>query len=301
MFKRLGIPVVLMAIRFKSGDHFPVVRRKHFTMTEIFAFTGGLLGLFLGISVISLAEVINLFLQPLFGKLASSPTRPSRIKTKRKRFFEIFGKAKSYFSFFLKESSIHSFNFIVNARNCFESMFWLLTFVLSMTGCTFMILQLYWTMDFKSVTLIIDDQLIDVSEIPFPAVTVFASFPSVFKLRYPELESLDVFDFVSFTNPIFNDDYELDESIFETLQHPTSRYVDNKSSCRKLTLFSELQLSLWSPIRSFTTRTLLVPFSTTLTMKNSLSKRSNISPKPNGSKATVPASEENSARHLQKR
>lgn len=228
MFKRLGIPVVLMAVRFKAGDHFPVVRRKHFTITEMFAFTGGLLGLFLGISVISFAEVVNVLLNPLFRKLAtsiSSRQQPSRFKLKRNRFDKIVGKAKSYFSFFLKESSIHSFNFIGNASNFFESLFWFLTFVLSMTGCTFMIIQLYQTMDFKSVTLIIDDQLIDVSEIPFPAVTIFASFPSIFKPRYPELESFDTFDFVSFTNPIFHD-YELDTSIFETLQHPTSRFVE---------------------------------------------------------------------------
>lgn len=226
MYKTLGVPVVLIAVRFKSGDHFPIVRRKHFTVTEIFAFIGGLLGLFLGISAISFAEVINLMLQPVFKKLSSYGCFGKRspcLRKKRKTRFAIFSKAKSYLSFFLNESSIHSFNFMANASTCFESIFWLLSFCFSMTGCAFMIIQLHQAMDFKTITLIIDDRVIDVSEIPFPAVTIFSSFPNVFKLRYPELETFEVFDFISFSNPIFNDDYELDMSIFDNVEHPTSR------------------------------------------------------------------------------
>lgn len=37
-------------------------------------------------------------------------------------------------------------------------------------------------MDFKAVTLVIDDQQMDVSEVPFPAVTIFGRFPSSWKL-----------------------------------------------------------------------------------------------------------------------
>lgn len=126
MSKTFGMSNIMVAVRFKAGDHFPVVRRKHFTVTEMFAFTGGLLGLFLGISVVTFAEIVNVLLRPLFKKLSlifCSRKKQSRGEFKTNRFFEGTRKAKSFFSFFLKESSIHSFNFVANADNCLERIF----------------------------------------------------------------------------------------------------------------------------------------------------------------------------------
>lgn len=173
---------MLFGIKFKPGGHFPIVRRKHFTITEIFAFIGGLLGLFLGISVASFAEAFIPLLRPL-SKISSTMVFfqkiPSQINRKRNRFSESIGKVKSYVGFFLKESSIHSFHFLGYAEECLERMFWILIVGISMTGCFLMILQLNRTMDFKAVTVVIDDQLMDVSEIPFPAVTMYNAFPKV--------------------------------------------------------------------------------------------------------------------------
>lgn len=164
---------------FRPGDHFPIVRRKHFTLNEIFAFTGGLLGLFLGISVVSFAEVAILLLDPWFKKLSTKATcwkQSPCFNRQNNRFFKTFYKVKPYVGFYLKESSIHSFNFIAEASNCFEVIFWILSFILSMSGCAFMILQLYLTMNFKAVSYVMED-LMDVSRIPFPAVTIFGRFP----------------------------------------------------------------------------------------------------------------------------
>lgn len=199
MYRTVGLPSITFKIRFKPGDHFPIVRRKNFTATELIAFIGRLLGLFLGVSAISFAEVVNFLLHPLFKKLSTvicfRKKQPARVNFKTNRFFEAVTQATSYFSFYLKESSIHSFNFIANADNCFECLFWFMTFSLSMTGCAFMTLQLYRTMDFKAITLIINDRAMDVSEIPFPAVTIFGSFPNVVKLWYPGIKSLDEYNF----------------------------------------------------------------------------------------------------------
>lgn len=173
------------------------MRRKNFTSVEIFAFVGGLLGLFLGISVITFAEVVDVLLQPFFRNFSTKIRflrQTNSFDCERNKIFELIDKLKSYVIFYLEESSVHSFNFMADAKYSIESIFWFLTFSVSMTGCTFMILQLYRTMDFKAVTLIIDDQLMDVSEIPFPAVTIFGRFPSYMKLFYPKLESVDEFD-----------------------------------------------------------------------------------------------------------
>lgn len=69
--RKITVPSVTINIKFKPGDHFPIVQRKHFTLIEIFAFIGGLLGLFLGISVATFAEVVNVLLQPLFKKIST--------------------------------------------------------------------------------------------------------------------------------------------------------------------------------------------------------------------------------------
>lgn len=88
-----------------------------------------------------------------------------------------------------------------------------------------MILQLHQTMDFKAVTLIIKDQLMDVSEIPFPAVTVFSRFPSIFKLKFPKIQSFDDFDLLAHVSMGFVDhDDDADEYPFKAFEHPTSRY-----------------------------------------------------------------------------
>lgn len=93
-----------------------------------------------------------------------------------------------------------------------------------------MILRLHRTMDLKAVTLVIDDQLMDVSEIPFPAVTIFGSFPTVAKLRFPEMQSPEEFDYNADNLDTEREDYVPDVSEFETVAHPTSRF-GNSSVC----------------------------------------------------------------------
>lgn len=104
-----------------------------------------------------------------------------------------------------------------------------------------MILQLYQTMDFKAVTLVIDDQVMDVFEIPFPAVTIFGRFPSVFEMWKPKHTNSEQNNDSVVSTPFSNEvtastspqptteyDYydlrnqDLDLSMFE-LPHPTSR------------------------------------------------------------------------------
>lgn len=189
--------MILSFIEFDRGQQFPIVRRKHFTNNEIFAFVGGLLGIFLGISLMSFAEVVNLFLEPLFKNLAKAFCFKSKKVNRnvyKNEFSNGFENVKSYFGFYLKESSIHGLKFLSNAKNCFEKIFWSLIFSFSMAGCFFMIHNLYKTTDFKAVTLIIDDKLMNVAEIPFPAITFFGSFPRPSRILLPNLSDEEVIE-----------------------------------------------------------------------------------------------------------
>lgn len=183
-------------IRFKSGNHYSLVRRKYVTETEIFAFVGGLLGLFLGVSVISLIEVASAIARLIFQKMLirvafvafeifryNSSKQPKICKRDEK------SAAVSYFNSYLKNSSIHSFFYVANASSSISKLFWLLVFTLSMTGCVFMTKNLFKKLNFSSITLIIKDQAVDVSEIPFPAITIFGKYPNPLWLlgRYPDI------------------------------------------------------------------------------------------------------------------
>lgn len=82
-----------------------------------------------------------------------------------------------------------------------------------------MILQLCRNVDFKAVTLVIDDQLLDVSEIPFPAVTIFNRFSYKYQFWMPD-ELYDSLEYVEDTGSPFI----LNLSQFKPPENPTARY-----------------------------------------------------------------------------
>lgn len=172
VYKQTGRHIVTFKIKFKAGNHYSIVRRKHFTVTEIFAFIGGLFGLFLGISVLSIAEIVVLFLHPLFKKM-SAFFHSRKSSTNVQKANSLHEKAKNFICTYLRQSDIHGFKFIgKESMNFVERMFWVAIFVFSMTACVLMIMRLCQKLNFNSIVLEVDDQLVDASEIPFPAITI---------------------------------------------------------------------------------------------------------------------------------
>lgn len=154
--------------------------------------------MFLGISVISFAEVATAILRPMLRHVPSIISR-SRLRTFLSSIqvrFErnICGRMKksaafSYFKLYLRESSIHSFFYIGSVSNWIERMFWFLTFVLSILGCVFMTSNLYEKLNFSAISILVDDRSSEVSEVPFPAVTIFGRYPNPLyaSARYPDV------------------------------------------------------------------------------------------------------------------
>jgi amiloride-sensitive sodium channel len=50
-----------MVFRYKDGDHFAMIRYRPFKMSDFLAYVGGILGMFAGISVLSVVEMIYFF------------------------------------------------------------------------------------------------------------------------------------------------------------------------------------------------------------------------------------------------
>lgn len=100
----------------------------------------------------------------------------------------------SYFKFYLRKSSIHSFSYIGSDVSWLEKLFWLSMFAFSMTGCVLMTKNLYKKLNFKAITLNVDDKAVEVAEVPFPAITIFGRYPNPLHLgRYPDVhKNLDL-------------------------------------------------------------------------------------------------------------
>lgn len=152
-----------------------LIRRRHFTEIEIIAFVGGLLGLFLGFSMLSFVEIFYFFgIHPVIKKFSKGVSNMPKTKSKSSTWHNV----KTYLIEYLQGSTIHSFNFIGDANKHFiERIAWLLAFALSLTGCTFMVLDLFNNLNINAISMVTEDGIHEVSKIPFPAVTIFGSYP----------------------------------------------------------------------------------------------------------------------------
>ena len=96
--------VISVIANFKDDSFYPQIKRKYFTMIDWFSFVGGILGLFFGFSILSAVEIIFHFWMMIFGRKYEAEAE-SRNHMKLKKFQE-------YFKEFLRNSSIHSFQYL---------------------------------------------------------------------------------------------------------------------------------------------------------------------------------------------
>lgn len=178
----------MFSIRFSATEFFSTVRRKHFTQIEIFAFVGGLLGLFLGFSVLSFAEIIYFIIFESLKKIRTRKVSPNQGVISNERIGLVLG----YWLSFMKNSSVHSFMYIADVtRSKLERITWMISFLLSMIGCVLMIANLYKKLNFDLISIVVDDEVCKISQIPFPSVTIFGDYP------LPQFaDSYQNFDFV---------------------------------------------------------------------------------------------------------
>lgn len=168
----------MFSIRFSAAEFYPTIRRKHFTQIEIFSFVGGLLGLFLGFSVLSFAEIIYFIAFGLMGKVKKRRVSPVVGITLAPRTNGAVTLIQGFCLNYMKTSSIHSFIYIADVtRSKVERIIWLISFILSMTGCVFMISNLYKKLNINLISIAFEDAPSNASQVPFPAVTIFGDYP----------------------------------------------------------------------------------------------------------------------------
>lgn len=149
-------------------------------MIDIFAFVGGFLGLFLGMSVLSVVELFYLLVVRPFTNETRTP--PNEVNS-------VYQQIKKYIQGYMENSTIHSFNHISDGkRNVLERIAWFALFILSLIGCAFMVNQLHNKVKINLVTMEMEDEAHNISEIPFPAITFFGNYPK----RHSHLETTTI-------------------------------------------------------------------------------------------------------------
>jgi hypothetical protein len=104
-------------IKFKEQQISVLKKRVQMNSVELLSFVGGLLGLFAGFSFISLVEFVYIFFLKFlcFEKLPRFNPKCCKNTVQPVGISDRFSRAKvfrSYIMFYMKESSVHSFNFI---------------------------------------------------------------------------------------------------------------------------------------------------------------------------------------------
>ena len=117
-------------VKFKDSEFFSVVRKKQFSNIDFLSYCGGILGLFAGISVLSIFELFYYFTIRVVGDSykAWKSCKVIPIKSRQRVSKETFQKentitkvVKTYLLRYFKESSIHGCNYSVDTkRTLFE-------------------------------------------------------------------------------------------------------------------------------------------------------------------------------------
>jgi acid-sensing ion channel, other len=95
-------------VLFKSAEFFPLILQQKLTTLDFVSLCGGSLGLFLGISAVSVIELVYFFTIRLFFKMKSRNKVQIFTRTEKKE-----RKKTNYFVKVMKSSSIHGCNHAV--------------------------------------------------------------------------------------------------------------------------------------------------------------------------------------------
>ena len=105
-----SLGITKLTVDFKADSFYPQIRKKYFTMIDWFSFVGGILGLFFGFSILSAFEVVFHVWMLIFDRKSLVH---DQVRTRLKGDMPL-RQFQAYLREFLKNSSIHSFQYISN-------------------------------------------------------------------------------------------------------------------------------------------------------------------------------------------
>ncbi|KAJ3646063.1 hypothetical protein Zmor_023709 [Zophobas morio] len=79
---------------------------------------------------------------------------------------------QNYFKEYCNSTSIHGFRYFGENRSTFEKVWWIVIFILCLSGCSFMIYKIYEKYETSPVIVTFATKETPIHQIPFPAVTI---------------------------------------------------------------------------------------------------------------------------------
>jgi hypothetical protein len=131
----------MFRLLFRENHFNEFIRKQQFDLVDMLSFIGGLAGLFVGISMLSIVEVVywmSIRLIPSFSCRDQSKVHPLHGEASEEVVW--LRKFCSSIQSYLNESSIHGFLYISKAK-WIDKLFWSIIFSLSMYACFLMIDQ----------------------------------------------------------------------------------------------------------------------------------------------------------------
>jgi hypothetical protein len=106
-----------VTIEFGEVKYNPLVKKQQFNEIDFFSYFGGLLGLFAGISVLSIVETVYWFtVQLIEGYFIRSSTKVIPLTKFNIKKDNEFIKVKEFVVKYFNESSIHGLSYIVGTN-----------------------------------------------------------------------------------------------------------------------------------------------------------------------------------------
>lgn len=162
-----------LSSHFVSNFFFPSVKQLAFPRSEYLGSIGGLLGLFAGISVISLIEMAFFMIQASLAKLMRFQNRrstheitvvaPINVVSGKKT---VFGQLTTFFLTIVNKSDVHGLHYIVEKdKKLSERLFWLATVLVSSAVCLSIVFDLVKHTELNPIEYVIDQKMWNVKDV----------------------------------------------------------------------------------------------------------------------------------------
>lgn len=170
-----GLAATQLSTRFGSKIFIPTIKQRAFGVSDYLGSIGGLMGLFAGMSVISLVEVAFFLIEATISKVLKLRRRqitheiikvaPVNVTTNEK---SVFSLCSSFFVTIMKKSDIHGLRYIVRKHKSAGARFFWLTIVLTSSVACFY--QIFYTLKHSEMNPIeyeMDQKIWDVQDVRF--------------------------------------------------------------------------------------------------------------------------------------
>ncbi|XP_055303111.1 pickpocket protein 28-like [Sitodiplosis mosellana] len=173
--KGQGVHLAILAVWIKSSDVDIVKRVETYTFSDFLAICGGLLGLFLGMSALSIIELVYFFTLHWFWTIrrlrSDYSNKITQLKCLKNITIRFAQPIKTLFFELCDNSNIHGVRYLSERLLHWSERCWWLIFVgLSLWICGSMIQNIWIQWDENPVSMQFTSS--EISAIPFPTVTI---------------------------------------------------------------------------------------------------------------------------------